>query len=157
MAMENNYLLHANTFSNCHFGDHNDTERHWNTIIYDKDYTVLNSKTCASKRRKFPWDDQTDTSLKHHLQCISRDLKLLWKVFSMYLGGNHHWVPLSSFLVTWPKCSATAVHCCVESLMLAWASPPSVRRRKAFKWSHNESHHPCQSTSGVPQINAQWV
>ena len=98
--MENNYFLHANAFSKFHLADHNDTERHWHTIIYHKDYTVLNSKTCALKRRKFPLDDQTDTNLKLRLECISRDLKLLWKVFSMYLRGNRHWVPLSCFLVT---------------------------------------------------------
>ena len=35
--------------------------------------------------------------LKRRLECISRDLKVLWialKVFSLYLGGNRRWVPL---------------------------------------------------------------
>ena len=35
--------------------------------------------------------------LKLRLECISRDLKVLWiagNVFSMYLEGNRRWVPL---------------------------------------------------------------
>ena len=37
--------------------------------------------------------------LKRLLECISRDLKVLWiaqKVFSMYLGENRRWVPLNN-------------------------------------------------------------
>ena len=36
--------------------------------------------------------------LKRLLECISRDLELLWiaqKVFSMYLGENRRWVPMN--------------------------------------------------------------
>ena len=36
--------------------------------------------------------------LMRHLECISRDLKVLWiasNVFLMYLGGNRRWVPLN--------------------------------------------------------------
>ena len=39
--------------------------------------------------------------LMHRLECISRDLKVLWiasKVFLMYLGGNRRWVPLNTGL-----------------------------------------------------------
>ena len=39
--------------------------------------------------------------LMHRLECISRDLKVLWiasKVFLMYLGGNRLWVPLNTGL-----------------------------------------------------------
>ena len=39
------------------------------------------------------------------LECISRDLKVLWiakKVSSMHLGGNRRWVPLSK-RVAWYK------------------------------------------------------
>ena len=36
--------------------------------------------------------------LKRLIECISRDLEVLWivqKVFSMYLGENRRWVPLN--------------------------------------------------------------
>ena len=36
--------------------------------------------------------------LQRHLECFSRDIKLLciaFKVFSMYLGGNRGWVELA--------------------------------------------------------------
>ena len=39
--------------------------------------------------------------LMHRLECISRDLKVLWiasKVFLMYLGGNRRWLPLNTGL-----------------------------------------------------------
>ena len=41
--------------------------------------------------------------LKRFLECISRDLKVLWiaqKVFAMYLGENYRWVPLNNLQPT---------------------------------------------------------
>ena len=57
-------------------------------------------RSIASKifGKSFPRMTEQIQILQRRLECISRDLKVLWIAlndFSMHLGGNRRWVPLS--------------------------------------------------------------
>ena len=59
--------------------------------------------------------------LMRRLECISRDLKVLWiasKVFLMYLWGNRRWVPLNTGLTVVPLSSPSGdIH-----VQVSWSS-----------------------------------
>ena len=70
-------------------------------VIYVKMHLKFSGKQYWSpwNFEKTVWDDQTtDTNFKARLWSISKELKVLWiawKMFSMYVGGNCCWVPLT--------------------------------------------------------------
>ena len=123
---------------------------HWITSkIFGKQYWSLCN---LDKALKFPEDDRTDKNFIVPLKCICKDVKFLWivkNVLSMFLGGNHRWVPLRlvhenfrfySYFIA-PQ-EETSIWIFFESYSHVWAPDGSekVYLRSAEKWLHVIPH-----------------
>ena len=58
--------------------------------------------------------------LKRLLECVSKDLKVLWiaqKLLSMYLGENRRWVPVNNLTGLYPTVSSSKTNISVPKTL----------------------------------------